>query len=143
MMISTAAYALGRRIGGFLLGGVILWQVAERAGPSQGRAIVHIAVAHVDLIVDQDIYRVDDLSQTPIVCELRPGRHTARLSRDGEVFYQEEFLVAAGQESIVSTWDPVESARRERVRVLSGAPGLPRRSPGAPREPVSRTGHHR
>jgi hypothetical protein len=106
MLIQTAAYALVKRVGTFLLGGVVLWQVAEHAGPSHGRAIVHVMSNHVDLIVDHDSYRIEDLGLSPIVCELRPGRHTVRLRRDGEVRYQEEFDVAAGEDVVLAASEP-------------------------------------
>jgi hypothetical protein len=106
MMIQTVAFALVKRVGTFLLGGVVLWQVAEHAGPSHGQAIVHVMSNHVDLIVDNDSYRIEDLGQSPIVCELRPGPHTVRLRRDGEVRYQEVFEVAAGEDTVLAVSEP-------------------------------------
>jgi hypothetical protein len=106
MMIQAAAYALAKRLGTLLLGGVVLWQVAEHVGPSHSWAIVHVSSPHVELIVDHDSYLIEDLSQSPIVCELRPGRHTVRLRKDGEVRYQEEFKLAAGEEVVLAASEP-------------------------------------
>ncbi len=94
-----------RWIAGLILGAAVLWQVAAHAGPSRGRVIVHVSISPADLIVDQNVYHVDRLEQTPVICELRPGRHTARLIQDDRAIYLEEFSVSAGEEVILSAWD--------------------------------------
>ena len=106
MIIQTAVYTLGKRVGSFLLGGVVLWQVAEHTGPSHGQAIIHITNKHVDVMIDRDAYRIDDLSESPIVSELRPGHHTVRMSRDGKDLYQEDFVVAAGEDTVLAICEP-------------------------------------
>jgi hypothetical protein len=111
MALRTAACAIGKPVRAVLLGGVILWQVAEHSGSSMGRAIVHVSTIPADLVVDRVVYRVEDLGRTPIVCEVRPGRHSARLIRDGRVLYQEEFLVRAGEEVILAAWDGYQDGR--------------------------------
>src|SRR5262249_21487244 len=107
----TAACAIGKPVRAVLLGGVILWQVAEHSVSSKGWAIVHVSTIPADLVVDHVVYRVDDFGRTPIVCEVRPGRHSARLIRDGRVLYQEEFLVRAGEEVILAAWDGYQDGR--------------------------------
>ena len=124
LIIQTAVYTLGKRVGSFLLGGVVLWQVAEHTGPSHGQAIIHVANKHVDVTVDRDAYRIEDLSESPIVCELRPGHHTVRMSRDGKDLYQEDFVVAAGEDTVLAVCEPCAvdptplpwSARPRRMR---------------------------
>jgi hypothetical protein len=107
MVIKTAAYALGSRVGALLLGGTVLWQVAVHAGASHGWAIVHVSSVHVDVTVDHAAYRVEDLKQSPIVCELGPGHHTVRMSRRGKVLFEEAFTVVAGEETILAAWEPI------------------------------------
>ncbi len=119
---------IGRRVAGLALGAVVLWQVAEHAGPSRGRALVHVSSFPADLVVDQNVYHVDSPEETPIICELRPGRHVARMIRDDRVLYQEEFAVSAGEEVILSAWDQYVDGR---------SPGRER---DRDREPVARTG---
>jgi hypothetical protein len=111
MVLRTASWTVGKPLGAVLLGGVILWQCAEHAGSPKGRAIVHVATLPADLVIDHAVYRVEDLSRSPIVCELRPGRHNARLLRDGQVLYQEEFLARADEEVILTAWDGYRDGR--------------------------------
>jgi hypothetical protein len=109
--LQTVACAIGKPVGCLLLGGAILWQVAVYAGPPKGRALVHVSKPLVEVTVDETLYRVEDLDKTPIVCELKPGRHTARMIRDGRVLYEEEFDIAAGEETILAAWDGYTDGR--------------------------------
>jgi hypothetical protein len=111
MLFQALCLAMMKRIGGLLLGGLILWQVAEHAGPASGRAIIHVSTPEADLIVDDTRYAVESLWQTPIVCELHPGPHIARMVRDGRVVYQEEFAIAAGEDLILTAWDGYTDGR--------------------------------
>lgn len=111
MLWQSLALTLGKRVGTFVLGTIVLWQVAEHSGPPRGRAIVHVPVPRVDVVVDQSVYHVEDLHQTPIICDLRPGNHRARMSRDGVVLYEEEFNVRPGEETILSAWDRYQDGR--------------------------------
>jgi serine/threonine-protein kinase len=52
MLIGQLCLVLLRPIGGFLLGGLILWQIVEHVGPTTGRAIIHVSSAKVGSIVD-------------------------------------------------------------------------------------------
>jgi hypothetical protein len=111
MLLRTAACIIGKPVGAVLLGGVILWHVADRAVGSKGQAIVHVSTLPADLVVDQAVVRVVDWGRTPVVFELRPGRHSARLIKDGRVVYQEEFLLRAGEEVILMAWEGHEDGR--------------------------------
>jgi hypothetical protein len=97
--------ALTRRVAACLLGGLFLWQVADHAGSTSGRAIVHVLEPRVDVTVDEKKYWIETLGDTPIVCDLRPGRHTVRMLRDGRVLYEESFSIAVGQELMFTAWD--------------------------------------
>jgi hypothetical protein len=105
MLIQALCLALARRVGALLLGAVILWQVALHTGARKGQAVVHVSLPEVEVTVDDARYWVETLWDTPIVCDLRPGRHTVRMSRNGRIVYEETFTIAAGQEVILTAWD--------------------------------------
>jgi hypothetical protein len=105
MLIQAFALALVRRVGALLLGGAILWQVATHWNSTDGRVIVHVATPQVYVAVDDATYWVENLWETPIVCDLRPGRHQVRMLQNGRVLHEEEFTLAAGEERILTAWD--------------------------------------
>ena len=105
---------MSRRFAGVLLGGAILWQVAAHSGPSTGWAIVHVSTPDVVVTVDEATYPVESLWTTPVVFELRPGRHTVRMLRADRVLYEEEFSVIPGEETILSAWDGYKDGRSPR-----------------------------
>jgi hypothetical protein len=105
MLIQTLAFALVRRVGPLLLGGVVLWEVATHCGSTSGHVIVHVSEPQVHVAVDSATYWVENLADTPIVCDLGLGRHQVQMVRNGRVVYQEEFMLAAGEERILSAWD--------------------------------------
>ena len=111
MLIQTLCVALAKRVGALLLGGVILWQVSVHSGPTKGQAVVHVSVPKVEVTVDQARHWIETLWDTPIVCDLHPGRHTVRMYRSGRVVYEEEFTIAAGQELILTAWDGYDDGR--------------------------------
>jgi hypothetical protein len=111
MLIQTLCMALAKRVGALLLGAVILWEVSVHCGATQGRAIVHVSTPQVEVAVDSARYRIETLWETPIVCDLRPGRHSVRMFRSGRVVYEEEFTIAAGQEVILTAWDGYNDGR--------------------------------
>jgi hypothetical protein len=87
------------------LGGVILWQVHDHCGAMKAVAYVHVVTPEVDVTVDRQTYRVETLWDSPIVCELRPGRHLLRMLRSGRVLFEQEFTLDAGQEVVLTAWD--------------------------------------
>jgi hypothetical protein len=84
---------------------MILWQVVERCGATDGQVIVHVALPQVYVAVDEATYWVESSWEAPIVCALRPGPHQLRMLRNGRVLYQEEFRLAAGEERVLTAWD--------------------------------------
>ena len=62
-------------------------------------------MAGVKVTVDDASYWVESLNETPIVCELTPGRHLVQMHRDGRVLYREEFTVDRDEEIILSAWN--------------------------------------
>jgi hypothetical protein len=109
--LQAVAYAIGKPLGALLLGGVILWQVAAHVTPPHGRALVHVSTTPVEVAVDDHVYRVPTLYVSPVVCELKPGRHTVRMLRDGRVLYREEVSIVAGEDVILAAWDQYDDGR--------------------------------
>ncbi|MGP0064296.1 MAG: hypothetical protein ACLQGP_11935 [Isosphaeraceae bacterium] len=111
MLIQSLLSSMAKPVLSVLLGGAILWQVAEHAGSTKGRAIVHVSTAQVEITVDNVPYWVESLAETPIVCDLSPGRHTVQMHRDGRILYREEFEVDRGGEVILAAWDRYTDSR--------------------------------
>ncbi len=111
MLIQALCMAQAKRAGAVVLGGAILWQVSLRCGAMTGQAVVHVSMPNVVIAVDDATYWVETLWETPIVCDLPPGRHTVRMHRSGRVVYEEEFTLATGQEVILSAWDGYDDGR--------------------------------
>jgi hypothetical protein len=105
MLIQTFCISLARSVATAVLGGVVLWQVVQHCGSTRGRAIVHVSKAGVDVTIDDARYHVEAAWEAPIVCELRPGRHTLRMLQSGHVVYEEEFALISGEERILTAWD--------------------------------------
>jgi hypothetical protein len=55
--------------------------------------------------VDDRVYRVESLAETPIVCSLRPGPHVVRMSRTGAALYEEHFVLEARQEIVLCAYE--------------------------------------
>jgi hypothetical protein len=106
MTIRSMLFALGKGIGAFGLGGLILWQVVIHIGPQCGIAYVHVLTPNVDVMVDDEQYHIETIWETPIVCELSPGPHVLRMSRSGRVVYEENFSLGVGQEVVLTAWEP-------------------------------------
>jgi hypothetical protein len=98
-------------VSALLLGGGILWQVADHCDATKARLILHVTKRNVDVTVDDATYRVETDWETPLVCELEPGRHTVRMLREGRVLYEEPFTVAPSEEVILTAWDGYRDGR--------------------------------
>jgi hypothetical protein len=103
-----------RQVAALFLGGVILWQVVERCGSHSGQVIIHVAMPPACVVVDGADYDVADLWESPVACDLRPGRHQVRMLRNGRVVYREEFTLGAGEERILTAWDGYTDGRSPR-----------------------------
>ncbi len=86
-------------------GGAVLWQVAEHSGPESGIAYVHVTASMVDVMVDDATYHVDSIRDAPIVRGLRAGKHTLRMSRNGQRLFDQEFTVRPGEEVVLTAWE--------------------------------------
>jgi hypothetical protein len=112
MSLPSIILSISKRVGALLLGGVILWQVVEHSGPTSATAIIHVATTPSEIAVDEDTYHVESIFMTPLVCEVRPGRHMLRMLQEGRVLYEEPFLLKPGEEVVLVAWDPDDPSRR-------------------------------
>jgi hypothetical protein len=110
LTIRTRLFAMIKGMAPLGLGSVILWQVAIHSGSQKGTAYVHVSQPNVDVMVDGTEYYIESLKQTPIVCELAPGRHRLRMRQTGRVVYDEEFTVGTGQEIVLVAWERPDEA---------------------------------
>jgi hypothetical protein len=97
-------------IAGLALGAAILWHVAQHSGPQKGTAYVHVSATDIDVMVDDATYHVASFDDTPIVCELDPGKHTLRMSRKEQMLYEEEFTVPIGGHVVLAAHEPADRA---------------------------------
>ena len=104
--IRRVIFAIGRGMAAFGLGGFILWQVAIQSGPLNGVAYVHVVAPNVEVTVDNVQYHVATSWDNPIVCELGPGNHIVRMSRDGSVLYEEKFSLGIRQQVVLVATEP-------------------------------------
>jgi hypothetical protein len=125
--IRSVILAITKGIGSLSLGGVILWQVAVHSGFQNGIAYVHVLTPNVEILVDDVEYHVETLWETPIVCELRPGRHTLRMTQNGRVLDEQEFTLGVGQEVVLPPWvAPTETqGTTESIVLVQGPRMLP------------------
>jgi len=107
MLSFRKSLAMGtiKGLSAFALGGAILWQVTNNCGSTKGMAYVHVVTPGVDVTVDDQRYRVETLWESPIVCELGPGRHTLRMLRSGRVLFEQEFTLDPSQEVVLTAWE--------------------------------------
>jgi hypothetical protein len=104
-MIRPFLIAALKAIGGLALGSVVLWQVAIHSGPPNGIAYVHVSAPGVELLVDDLGYQVESLQDSPITCELRPGKHSLRMEQNGKILFTDEFTLRSGDEVVLTAWD--------------------------------------
>jgi hypothetical protein len=97
-----------------LLGGAILWEVAIHCGPPRGTIYVHVSGGYGDLEVDDATYRVRSLLESPVVCELEPGRHSMRMLRDGAVVFEDEFSLDPGEEIVMTAGERTRTEHETR-----------------------------
>lgn len=111
IVVRTFQFATVKTIAVLVLGGAVLWQVGAHSGPPNGIAYVHVTTPQLDVTVDDEPYHVETLLNSPIVCELRPGKHVLRMKRNGKTLYEEEFTLRSGAEIVLTAWERPENAR--------------------------------
>jgi hypothetical protein len=92
-------------LGRLCLAGMILWQISLHGSSQHCVAYVHVSMPNVDVTVDGVEYHVASLWESPIVCDLRPGRHTLRMYRSGQVLFEEPFTLRSDEQVVLVAWD--------------------------------------
>jgi hypothetical protein len=133
MLIGTISALLARRVGAAMLGGAILWAVARQAGPRDCEAVIHVAEAALEVRVDGWAYPHGDARSSPIVCDLRPGRHTLTVLRAGSPVHQGTFDLDPGDHIVLTAMDDawlkaeIPDEARAGISAAVPAPATPRR----------------
>jgi hypothetical protein len=108
--IRSMIFALCKGIGALGLGGAILWQVVIHIGPQHGIAYVHVSTRNVDVMIDDEKYHIETLWESPITLEQSPGAHVLRMSRRGQLLYEENFSLGVGQDIVLIAWERASEA---------------------------------
>lgn len=108
---------------GLVVGLGALGVIVEKAGPD-GKAVVHVIEADVEVAIGDQAFWVEDRRFEPIVFELTPGRHELLMTRDDQVLYRESFHVKAGSSRVLTAM--VESPHAGRPRSASSVADAPR-----------------
>jgi hypothetical protein len=95
-------WGIFKTVGALLLGGAVLWEVTLHSGPPNGKVYVHVPQGNGDLMIDDEMYHVRTLWETPVVCVLQPGHHALRLSRDGQPVFEQQFSIDSGEELVLT-----------------------------------------
>jgi hypothetical protein len=101
-------WGIFKTVGALLLGGTVLWGVALHSGPPNAKVYVHVAQGYGDLMIDDAMYHVRTMWESPVVCELEPGRHVFRMSREGRLVCAQAFSIGAGEELMLTASEDVE-----------------------------------
>jgi hypothetical protein len=100
MAISMIASLL-KRVVAICLAFVIFWHITHHDRPAAartGRAIVNVPASNVRVILDLREFAVGSPAESPLVCELEPGVHRARVLRGAVLLAEESFEVQPGRE---------------------------------------------
>jgi hypothetical protein len=107
-MVRSFQFATIKTVGVLVLGSAILWQVGAHSGPPNGTAYVHVTTAPVDVTVDEKTYHVETLANSPVVCEVPPGKHVLRMTRHGLTLFQQKFSLKSEGEIVLVAWESPE-----------------------------------
>jgi hypothetical protein len=134
-LIRSFLLATAKPLAGFALGSAILRQVAMHSGPQNYTTYVHMTTDRVDVKVDKTTFHVVSRWETPIVCELGPGKHTLQMTRNGKMLYEEEFSSNVGCEVVLTAGERPQGPEQRKFErfgrrsslcdPLRARPGLP------------------
>jgi hypothetical protein len=106
MVINGLLAVADKCLGACGLSGLLLWQVAGRAGTQTSEVVVHVTESPVVVTIDGRSYPVATWRDSPIACELPMGWHELRMRRGAQLVYQEAFLVRPGENVVLTARDP-------------------------------------
>src|SRR3954471_19328332 len=96
MINSSLLTGVAKCLGALILSVVVLWQTADNTGSAESEVFIHVTADDVEVLVDQETFRINSAFKEVIVCQLRPGWHELRMMRNGELLYEETFSVERG-----------------------------------------------
>jgi hypothetical protein len=137
-MILSLIATLVKRVGLVCLLAVIGWHIVRHEPPANGTAIVHVPEPGVVVAIDNRSYLVDAMSESPLVCELKPGGHRVEIHHGKLVLGVQHFVIESGKEAVLRPFphrdglpraaatDPVAKSHRESAPANSVAAQLRR-----------------
>jgi hypothetical protein len=111
MINSSLLTGVAKCLGALMLSVVVLWQTADNAGLAESEVSIHVASSDVDVWVDEEAFRINRAFKEVIVCRLRPGWHELRMTRDGELLYEEAFTVERGHDVVLTAWEATSTSK--------------------------------
>jgi hypothetical protein len=111
MINSSLLTAVAKCLGALILSVVVLWQAADNSGFTESEVCVHVAADDVEVLVDEEVFRVKSRLQEVIVCQLCPGQHELRMMRDGQLLYEEIFTVELGHDVVLTAWEDTSASK--------------------------------
>jgi hypothetical protein len=134
MLIAPILASAARRAAAAILGGSVLWAVAREAGPRDCLVVIHVCEEDLEVRVDGRACPREADPYSPIVCELRPGRHTMTARRGGRTVHEESFDLGRGGDLVLTALDDAryEAEHSSKTRAVRrdeapGATSSPRR----------------
>jgi len=113
MTILSAMTGLAKFAGAVVVGIAVCWEAVDQAGPEYSEVVIHVNECDVHISVDDLDFRVDSVADWPVVCNVRPGRHLLRMTRSGEILYEEDFAIRRGEDKILTACRPRPTAMPE------------------------------
>jgi hypothetical protein len=130
MFIAPVLASAARRAGAAILGGAVLWAVAREAGPRDCLVVIHAREEDLEVRADGWACPREADPYSPIVCELRPGRHTMSARRGGRTVHEESFDLGPGDDLVLTALDDAryEAEHSSKIRAVrpDGTPGTAR-----------------
>jgi hypothetical protein len=111
MINSSLLTGVAKCLGALVLSVVVLWQTADNSGFAESEVVVHVAANDVEVLVDDEPFRIKTALKEVIVCRLCPGRHELRMMRDGQLLYQETFTVERGRDVVLTAWEDTRDSK--------------------------------
>lgn len=111
MINSSLLSAVAKCLGALVLSVVVLWQAADNADSTESEVCIHVAADDVEVLVDEEAFRIHSRLQEVIVCQLRPGQHELRMLRDGQLLYEETFTVECGRDVVLTAWEDTSASK--------------------------------
>jgi hypothetical protein len=110
MINSSLLTAVAKCLGALILSVVVLWETADHAGFAESEVVIHVAADDVEVLVDEEVFRINTALKEVIVCQLRPGRHELRMMRGGQLLYEETFTVESGRDVVLTAWEDTSAS---------------------------------